>query len=92
MSQYRVTIPVEFVVEIDENNETVDGPPALQGDAPLTAARRALWVLFRQDVAHFNADTFDLLHAARRPLGVKQMIVRGHERDLSVEMVPPGKM
>lgn len=86
MSVYRVTIPVEFVVEINEDNTEVNGPPALQGDSALVAVRRAMWVLYRQDIARYDAATFREIQKAKRAIGIKNVMVREHERDVPVTM------
>lgn len=65
MSKYRIEIPVTFIIEINDDNEAVDGPPALQGHSLVTAKRRAMWALFH-----------NLTKDAQRRLGVKYIITK----------------
>jgi len=84
MAKYRVRVDVEFLVEIDENNLEVDGPPALQGDSHKVAENRAMWVLFRSDIARHDAALAKELHAVRRQFGVR-ILVHAHDGRLSRE-------
>lgn len=51
MGLYRVDVPVTFLVEITEENQTNTDRPALMGDSTTVAMRRALWCLFSTDRA-----------------------------------------
>lgn len=76
MAAYRVTIPVTFVIEIDASNQDTAPVPLLNGDTPLIATRRAMWLLFHNE-------NRDLL----KNLGVKRLIVNGRwENFESVEI------
>lgn len=44
MSFYRVTLKIDFIVNINPENELADPRPALQGDTPDAAVNRASWV------------------------------------------------
>ncbi len=44
MSLYRVTLKVDFMVNINDENLNADQRPALQGDTPKSAVNRASWV------------------------------------------------
>jgi len=44
MSVYRVTMKINFLVEIDDKNALADLRPALQGDTAQSALNRACWV------------------------------------------------
>ena len=44
MSFYRVTLKIDFIVNINPENELADPRPALQGDTPEAAANRASWI------------------------------------------------
>ncbi len=44
MSVYRVTMKINFLVEIDDKNALADPRPALQGDTAQSALNRACWV------------------------------------------------
>lgn len=45
MGRYRVTLTVNYVVDITPENERADPRPPLQGDRAEAALARALWVL-----------------------------------------------
>ena len=87
MSIYRVRIPVEFTVEIDDSNREIDAPAALQGDTTLIAVRRALFYLFNSDLAKHDPVAFRAQLASRRKLGVGTIFVRGKWGDFPVEVV-----
>ncbi len=44
MSLYRVTLKIDFMVNINEENLKADPRPALQGDTLKSAVNRASWV------------------------------------------------
>lgn len=78
MSVYRVRVPVEFIVEINEENALADHRPLLQGDLPLVAVRRALMSLFKTDREYMKRN------------GVKRIIVRKAARKIQVVTLEPG--
>ena len=67
MSVYRVTVPVTFVVEINDENVQAAPRPALRGDSPLVAVRRAIWCLLARDRP-----------GQQKVLGVKKLLIKGH--------------
>ena len=87
MSIYKVTIESITEIEIDQDNTEVEGPKSLQGDSEIVAVRRAVWSLFQQHIALYNKDIYRETIQVRRKLGVKRILIRGHERDMKVEKV-----
>ncbi len=77
MSVYRVSVPVEFIVEINDDNVQADARPKLQGDLPIVAVRRALMSLFDPD------------REKRRGWGVRRIVIRKAEGDIDVIAVDP---
>jgi len=73
MSFYRVTIPVILVVEINGENVQADPRPALKGNTPLIAVRRAIWCLFAKEP-----------QVERKRLGVKRMFINGRWENMDV--------
>ena len=88
MSVYRVKVEVEFIVNIDGENENVPGPPPLQGDSGLSAVRRALWTLYRQDIAQHDPELYKALHQRKRALGVVNTLMRTYDKDIEVSPMP----
>ena len=67
MSSYRVTLKIDFIVDINPENELVDPRPALQGDTPEAAANRASWVWL---------EGMKLTGGTRKSLGVGRSLCR----------------
>lgn len=77
MSVYRVSVPVEFIVEINDDNTQADARPALQGDLPFVAVRRALMSLLDPD------------REKRKRWGVRRTIIRKPEHNIDVVLLDP---
>jgi hypothetical protein len=65
MTTYRVTIPVVFTVEINDDNENVSENKTLCGDTPRAAERRALKCLLAKEVNRL---------AEQKTLGIKRVM------------------
>jgi len=78
MSVYRVTVPVTFVVEINDENIQADPRPALQGNSPLIAVRRAIWCLLAKD-----------RFVEQKRLGIKRLLIKGRWENMDVEELKP---
>ena len=48
VSKYKVTLTIDIVVDINDENDKVDSRVAFQGDTPKTAINRAVWSILGQ--------------------------------------------
>ena len=78
MSVYRVTVPVTFVVEIDHENAEADPRPALRGNSPIVAVRRAIWCLLAKE-----------RHVEQQRLGIKRLLIKGRWENMDVAELKP---
>lgn len=70
-----MTVPVTFVVEINEENEANIEHLLLAGDSAIVATRRAIWCLFSTDRL-----------TDRKKLGVRRFLVQGSWENMAEEI------
>lgn len=67
VGQYRVTMKINFIVNINDNNRLADPRPPLQGDTAEAAVNRAVWCWLK---------SMSLMREMRRTLGVGRSMTR----------------
>ena len=78
MSLYRLTLKIDFMVNINEENLIADPRPALQGDTPKAAVNRACWIWLQG---------MQLVQETKKSLGVGRSFYR--TADVEVQRLEP---